>query len=62
MVEIVTRVVFGTMAGGAGGIGEVERESADQHLVRGASERDGPAPQRPEGAEDLHILEGLDGA
>ena len=45
-----------------GGAGKIDRESTDQHLVRGASERDGPSPERPEGAEDLHILEGLGGA
>jgi hypothetical protein len=40
----------------------IDGESRHQHLVRGASERDGPTPQRPEGAEDLHILERLGGA
>ena len=41
--------------GGAGGVGAVEGEPADQHLVPGAAERHRPAPQRPEGAEDLHV-------
>ncbi len=44
------------------GLGEIESESAAHHLVGGASERDGAAPQRPEGGEDLHVLEGLGGA
>ena len=38
--------------GGAGGAGDVEGQPGDQHVVRGAAERDGPAPQRAEGPED----------
>ena len=44
VVEILTRVVFGDDSGGAGGIGQIEGKSANQHVVRGASELDGPAP------------------
>ena len=55
VVEIVTRVVFGTMAAVLAALAQVEGEPADQHLVPGASERHRPAPQRPEGAEDLHV-------
>ena len=62
VVEIVTRVVFGTMAAVHGGAGEVEGEPADQHVVPGAAERDRPAPQRPEGPQDVHVQQGLAGS
>ena len=59
VVEIVTRVVFGTMAAVLAALARSTGEPVDQHLVPGASERDGPAPQRPEGPQDVHVLEGL---
>ena len=46
VVKIATRVVFGTMAAVVGGAGDVACEQGDQHVVRGASERHGPASQR----------------
>ncbi len=42
-----------------GGVGPVEGESLDQHRVSGASERDGPAPQRTKSPQDVHVFEGL---
>ena len=45
--------------GGAPGVGDVEGQPGDQHVVRGARERDGSAPQREEGAQDVPVLEGL---
>jgi len=54
VVEIVTRVVFDD-GGGAGGVVEVECGPTDQHIVPRTPERHRPAPQRLEGAEDLHI-------
>ena len=62
VVEVVTRVVFGTMAAVRAALARSKVEPADQHLVRGAAERDGPAPQRAEGAQDVHVLEGLAGS
>ena len=50
-----TRVVFGTMAAVLAALGMSKVEPGDQHGVRGAAERDGPAPQRPEGAEDVPV-------
>ena len=44
------------------GVGAVEIKPVDQHVVRGAAERHGPPPQRPEGPRDVHVLEGLAGA
>ena len=41
------------------GVGRVEREPGDQYVVRGAPERDGSAPQRPEGSQDVSIQQGL---
>ena len=35
--------------GRGGGVGDIARQHGNQYVVRGASERDGPAPQRPEG-------------
>ena len=55
VVEIVTRVVFGTMAAVLAALAQSKVSRSDQHLVPGASERHRPAPQRPEGPEDLHV-------
>ena len=59
VVAIATRVVFGTMAAVIAALGDVEGEPGDQHVVRGAAERDGPAPQRPEGPQDVPVQQGL---
>ena len=59
VVKIATRVVFGTMAAVAAALGTVERESGGQYVVRRAAERHGPAPQRPEGSQDVSIQQGL---
>jgi hypothetical protein len=59
VVEIGTRVVFGTVAAVLAALGVSRGQPGDQHGVRGARERDGPAPRRAEGEEDLSILEGL---
>ena len=47
---------------GGGGVGAVESQPANQHLVLGAAERDGLAPQRAEGPQDVQVLEGVTGA
>ena len=44
---------------GGGGVGQFGGEPHGQHGVRGASQRDGPQPERAEGAEDVLLLEGL---
>ena len=62
VVEILTHVVFGTMAAVQAALAESKASRADQHLVPGASECHRPAPQRAEGAQDVHLLEGLGGA
>ena len=45
--------------GGAGGAGPFGGEPHGEHGVRGAAQRDGPQPERAEGAEDVLLLEGL---
>ena len=46
--------------GGAGeGPGAVAGEPSGQRVVPGAVQRDRPAQERAEGAEDVHVLEGL---
>ena len=52
----MTRVVFGTMAAVTAALGMSRVEPGDQYGVRGAAERDGPAPQRPEGPQDVPVL------
>ena len=47
--------------GGAGAEG-VGVQPDDQHVVRGAAARDGPGPQRAEGAEDVPVQQGLAGS
>ena len=59
VVSIATRVVFGTMAAVIAALRHVEGESGDQHVVRGASERDGPPPQREEGPQDVPVQQEL---
>ena len=44
---------------GGGEAGRLGSDPDDQHGVRGAAQRDGPQPQRAEGAEELLLLEGL---
>ena len=41
--------------GRGGGVGDIARQHGNQYVVRGASERDGPAPQRPEVAQDVPV-------
>jgi hypothetical protein len=48
-------------SGGLGGAGAAEGQSLDQPLVPGVAERDGLASQRPEGAQDPHVQQGLAG-
>ena len=62
VVEILVHLIFGTMAALARGAAALEGQPAGQRVVPGAVQRDRPAPERPEGAEDVHILEGLAGA
>ena len=50
VVEIETRVIYGTMAAVGGGAGVVAGEPVGERGVRGAAERHGPQPQRAEGA------------
>ena len=59
VVEILTRVVFGTMAAVAAALAgsRVSRSINTSFLER--QNADGPAPQREEVAEDVPILEGL---
>ena len=59
VVEIITRVVFGTMAAVGAAPGAVAGQPVGQRVVPGAAERHGPAPQRAEGPQDLHVFEGL---
>ena len=59
VVEIGTRVVFGTVAAVLAALGMSKVEPGDQHGVRGAAERDGPAPQRAEGPQDVPVQQGL---
>ena len=59
VVEILVHLIFGTMAALAAGLGALAGEPAGQRLVPGAVQRDRPAPERAEGAEDVHVLEGL---
>ena len=59
VVEIVTRVVFGTMAAVAAALAGSGVSRSINTSFAGASQRDGPAPQRQEVAEDLSVLEGL---
>ena len=49
----------GEPAGGGPGVDGVGVQPDDQHVVRGAAARDGPAPQRAEGAEDVPVQQGL---
>ena len=59
VVEVATRVIFGTAATVRGGVGRFVGQPHGQHGVRGAAQRDGPQPERAEGAEDVLLLEGL---
>ena len=59
VVEVATRVIFGTAATVRGGAGRIVGEPHGQHGVRGAAQRHGPQSQRAEGAEDVLLLEGL---
>src|ERR1019366_3491080 len=40
----------------------VEGEQHDQHVVRGAKQRDGPEAERPEATQDLRLLAGQEDA
>jgi IS1 family transposase len=62
VTKIEQRVVFGTVAGRAGGAGGIDGQQGHQHGLRRTPEWDRPQPQRPEGAEDLLLLQGLGGA
>ena len=56
------KVVLGSQAGGGPGVEGVGVQPDDQYVVRGASARDGPGPQRAEGAEDVQVQQGLAGS
>jgi hypothetical protein len=45
----------GEPGGGGAGVEGVGVQPDDQHVVRGASARDGSGPQRAEGAEDVQV-------
>ena len=62
VVEILVHLIFGTMAAAGAGPGALAGEPAGQRVVPGAVQRDRPAQERAEGAEDVHVLEGLAGA
>ncbi len=55
VVRIATRVIFRHDRRGDRGVGDVERESCGQYVVRRAPERDGPPPQRAESAQDVPV-------
>src|SRR5262249_46201214 len=55
------RAGAGGLGGGAGGLRRVGRGRGREHVVPGAAQRDGPPPQRPQGAEDLSVQQGLGG-
>jgi hypothetical protein len=59
VVSVEQRVVFGEAAGGVRGVGQGR---VGEHVVSGAAERHGPAPQRTQGAQDVPVLEGVEGA
>ena len=62
VVKVEQRVIFGTAAGRGHGPGPLGVEPGGEHVIRGAAERDRPQPQRPEGPQELLLLEGLVGA
>ena len=62
VVEILVHLIFGTLAALAKALRLSKAEPTGQRLVPGAVQRDRPAQERPEGAEDVHVLEGLAGA
>ena len=62
VVEVATRVIFGTAATVEAALARFGGEPHGEHGVRGASQRDGPEPERAEGSEDLSLLEGLAGS
>ena len=49
VVAVEPRLVFGSERGLEEALGESSASHRGQHVVRGAAERDGPAPQRAEG-------------
>ena len=55
VVEIVTRVVFGTMAAVQAVLAQSKASRRINTSFLERAERHRPAPQRPEGAEDLHV-------
>jgi len=55
VVEIITPGGVRDDGGCAGGAGAVDGQPGGQHLVPGARERHGPAPQRAEGPQDVHV-------
>jgi hypothetical protein len=59
VVEVLTRVVFGAMAAVLAALG---RSSVSRWINTSFLERQNATDRRPEGAEDLHVLEGLAGA
>jgi hypothetical protein len=54
-MEIVTCVVFGTMAAVQAVLSHSKASRRINNVVSRTSERHRPAPQRSESAEDLHI-------
>ena len=59
VVRVSTRMVLGDALGGGPGVGRLGGQSGREHVIRGASQRDGSEPVQPEGPQELHLLEGL---
>ena len=62
VVAVEPRLVFGSEEELEEALGESGGQSGGEHVVRRAAERDRPAPQRAEGAEDVPVQQGLAGA
>jgi hypothetical protein len=59
VVQVEARVVYGSAAAVQAALDKLGGEQFGPHGLHRAAQRHGPAPQRPQGAEDLLLLEGL---
>jgi len=58
VAEVVRTVVFGTLRLLGVLLGRSTASTTNQHVVRGAEQRDGPAPEFAEASQDVRVLEG----